>query len=38
MEVDFVALRRLVVDDSGDILDIETTRSNIGGKQVRRFS
>jgi hypothetical protein len=31
MQIDLVTLRRFVVDDGGDVLDVETTRSDVGG-------
>lgn len=34
MQIDLVTLRCFVVDDCRDVLDIETTRSDVGGEEV----
>ena len=38
VQVDFVRLRGFVVEDCGDVFDVETARGEVGGEEVGRFA
>lgn len=38
VQVDFVGLRGFVVEDCGDVFDVETARGEVGGEEVGRFA